>query len=100
MWFDTEKGNFFIAIFTDDTFSVWTEKETSEHIDMADTGTLDECVGIYKIVNTQWREVKIGNSHRINTDEEYPLRYSASELYVDEPGGGRKIVGTVTHTDH
>lgn len=101
MWFSNiNNQNWFIVVLADDTFSIDSEKELSDRIDMADTGSMDEVVGIYKVYNTQFYEVKVGNSYPINTDEEYPFRCAAAPLYITKAGGDREEVGTVTFTDH
>lgn len=99
MWFDEEKGNYFIVVLADDSFSIDDEKRLSERYDMADTGTMDEVVGVYKIKEGKFYAVKSGRSYKINTDEEMPLRYAASELVIQRLGR-HEVVGTVTHTDH
>lgn len=69
------------------------EAAVSDRIDMDDC--YNEPFQVFALLDGKLYEVKYRRQHRINTDEEMPFHYAASDLVANGV-----VVGQVTHTDH
>ncbi len=89
-------GNPFVVQWTDGTFSTKSERWVSDTFDMADC---DYGEGVSKILaadeNGNLVPVHMGESRKINEDQEFPLHYARSRIYA-----GTRVVGHVTYSDH
>jgi hypothetical protein len=74
-----------------------TQRSISEHYDMADcrNGEGDDERFLYLDDDDNLYPIVIGKLERINTDQEYPLHYGASDILAHG-----KTVGSITYTDH
>lgn len=89
-------GDPFVVVWDDGSVSSKSEAWVSESFDMADCQDVD---GVREILatdeNGELVPVRVGDSQRINTDEEFPVRYANAQIFA-----GTRCVGHVTFTDH
>jgi len=87
----------FVIVHHDGTASAETRGQVSDRFDMADCGYMDDAAAILAAGHDgQLQPVTVGTSRRINTDEEFPVRYARSVITTED---GREV-GHVTYTDH
>lgn len=79
------------------TKKLWptTERSISSAYDLADCNDGPFPVFLYCDEDGELYPVTVGKGERINTDEEFPVNYSASDMVANG-----KVVGTVMYTDH
>jgi hypothetical protein len=71
-------------------------RRVSEMHDMADCDGMEGVKGVYAAdADGKLLEIAVGESRKINTDQELPFRYATSPIMA-----GTRRVGAVIHTDH
>ena len=86
----------FAVVWDDGTVSAVDGKRVSEMYDRADCDGMESAIAILAAdQDGQPVKVTVGESRKINTDQECPFRYAESPIMA-----GTRRVGTVTFTDH
>ena len=93
----SNEDKIFVVVWDDGHVSVHGESDVSQMYDRADCDQMDGVTEVLAVgTDGKLQPVKVGESRKINTDEEMPFRYASAVITTTD---GR-VVGRVVYTDH